>query len=139
MTNKYIPPLPFVTWDEEAEAHLNDANKCVTLMFDAYLECAEWADKPEEEDWSDAGFSTETMDHAWFDCCAFLQLARWHIKDWSMEQLGRDFWLTRNGHGAGFWDRTLGTEENRQVLTKIAKIFGEVNIYKGDDGRLYIG
>lgn len=141
MTNRYIPPLPFVTWDAEAETHSIDANKCVTLMFNAYLEAAEFFDKPEDEDedWSDASFSTATMDLAWFECCAFLQLARWHIKDWTMEQLGRDFWLTRTGAGSGFWDKAFGTEESRQALTKLAKVFGETSIYLGDDERLYIG
>lgn len=29
--------------------------------------------------------------------------------EWSPEsQAGHDFWLTRNGHGTGFWDRGLG-------------------------------
>lgn len=47
-----------------------------------------------------------------------------------------NFWLTRNGHGAGFWDgdyeETLG---NR--LTKISKTFGEATLYVGDDGLIY--
>ena len=30
------------------------------------------------------------------------------------EQAGRDFWFTRQGHGAGFWDR----EELRRDLAK---------------------
>lgn len=45
---------------------------------------------------------------------------------------GHDFWLTRNGHGCGFWDRDLG--EIGDKLTEAAKKFGEVNLYVGDDG-----
>ena len=29
-------------------------------------------------------------------------------------QAGHDFWLTRNGHGVGFWDRGLGFRRPRQ-------------------------
>lgn len=57
-------------------------------------------------------------------------------------QIGHDFWLTRNGHGAGFWDRwsggTPGYEHGRH-LTDEAKPYGESYVYAGDDGRLYVG
>ncbi len=49
---------------------------------------------------------------------------------------GHDFFLTRTGHGAGFWDgkytKALGDE-----LTKLAKDFGHVDFYIGDDGKVY--
>lgn len=32
-----------------------------------------------------------------------------NAEGYSIEQAGSDFWLTRNGHGTGFWDRGLGT------------------------------
>lgn len=43
------------------------------------------------------------------------------------EQFAHDFWLTRNGHGAGFWDRRLG--EVGEILTKAAKTFGSCDLY----------
>lgn len=50
--------------------------------------------------------------------------------------LAHDFWLTRNGHGAGFWDgdypEPLGTQ-----LTNLAKSYGECNLSIGDDGKIY--
>lgn len=52
---------------------------------------------------------------------------------------GHDFALTRNGHGAGFWDReseglprVLG-----EALTRVCESFGESNLYIGDDGKAY--
>lgn len=42
----------------------------------------------------------------------------------SPEQIGHDFILTRNGHGAGFWDRGLGEIGDR--LTEWAKTFGPI-------------
>lgn len=43
------------------------------------------------------------------------------------EQIGIDFWLTRNGHGAGFWDRGAG--EVGKHLTEASKPWGEVNAW----------
>lgn len=52
------------------------------------------------------------------------------------EQAGHDFLLTRNGHGAGFWDRGLGERGDR--LTSNAEPYGETNAYVGDDGLIYV-
>lgn len=49
---------------------------------------------------------------------------------------GHDFWLTRNGHGAGFWDRGYGDVGDR--LTAAAHAYGESDLYLGDDGRIYV-
>jgi hypothetical protein len=56
--------------------------------------------------------------------------------DTSWPQLGHDFWLTRNNHGAGFWDRGLG--EIGEKLTEIAQSFKECHVEQGDDGFLYV-
>ena len=52
---------------------------------------------------------------------------------------GHDFALTRNGHGAGFWDRdneglprVLG-----EALTSVCEGFPPVDLYIGDDGKVY--
>jgi hypothetical protein len=51
------------------------------------------------------------------------------------ERAGHDFWLTRNGHGAGFWDRGLGTLGNR--LSAAAKVYSGCDLFVGDDARVY--
>ena len=50
-------------------------------------------------------------------------------------QAAHDFWLTRNHHGAGFWDRGHGEDGKR--LTEIASAFGSCDLLPGDDGVLY--
>lgn len=40
---------------------------------------------------------------------------------------GHDFWLSRNGHGTGFWDRGLTVGE---ALHTAARAMGEVYLYK---------
>jgi hypothetical protein len=50
------------------------------------------------------------------------------------DMVGHDFWLTRNGHGAGFWDRGLG--ERGQWLTDMAKPFGSAYLYVNNSGEV---
>lgn len=52
------------------------------------------------------------------------------------ERAGHDFWLTRNGHGCGFWDGDW-IEPAASTLDAASKAAGEVNLYVGDDGRIY--
>lgn len=49
-------------------------------------------------------------------------------------QNGADFWFTRNGHGAGFWDRGY-PEEIGDSLTKAAHAFGEVYLMPDEIGQ----
>lgn len=53
-------------------------------------------------------------------------------------QLGHDFWLTRNHHGAGFWDGDY-TEQQEKVLMDAVSNFKPVDIYPNDYGFLSIG
>lgn len=50
---------------------------------------------------------------------------------------GHDFALTRNGHGAGYWDGDLPGEIGDR-LTSAAEAAGEAWPYIGDDGMVYI-
>lgn len=52
------------------------------------------------------------------------------------DRAGHDFWLTRNHHGAGFWDRGLGGLGTK--LTQAAQAYGGCDAYRGDDGKVYI-
>lgn len=54
----------------------------------------------------------------------------------SQDQAGHDFWLTRNHHGAGFWDRGLPGDTGKR-LTDAAHAHGSVDLYIGDDGLVY--
>jgi len=54
----------------------------------------------------------------------------------SEAQSGHDFWLTREGHGSGFWDRGLG-EVGEQLTTICENVWGCIDLYVGDDGQIY--
>lgn len=48
---------------------------------------------------------------------------------------GHDFWLTRCGHGAGFWDGDWPVYGD--LLTAASKSFGNIDPYIGDDGQIH--
>lgn len=78
------------------------------------------------------------------DCRAFMAKARSPLETatnqagYSWERAGHDFWLTRNGHGAGYWDRDELPQRTRDALTAWAHGMGEVSAYLGDDGKVYL-
>ena len=51
-------------------------------------------------------------------------------------QAGHDFWLTRNGHGAGFWDGDW-SEPYGGMLSKGSEHYGAFETYLGDDGKIH--
>ena len=83
-----------------APAHLAE-------MAAGYLNCAQWADAPEG---SRARFTAQARADAANVCAVFCQYIGPELTAQALEhvtpaQLGHDLWLTRCGHGAGFWDR----------------------------------
>lgn len=86
----------------------------------------------------DLGFSVEDIDADTLakmvaDCARFQ--AENDLSEGTDKRAGHDFWLTRNGHGAGFWDGDW--PETGDTLTEACKAYGEVYLYVGDDGRIY--
>lgn len=55
---------------------------------------------------------------------------------YTQERAGHDFWLTRNHHGAGFWDRGLGSIGDH--LAEAARVYGSADLYRGDNGLIYV-
>lgn len=56
---------------------------------------------------------------------------------YGLQMVAHDFCLTRNGHGAGFWDGDLPSELG-EALTKATKAFEQQDAYVGDDGLVYV-
>lgn len=116
-------------------------------IFVSYLATAIWSGsdtwdgedepRPLDEDYDADDIADEASSALFSELCDFLAGAR--SDDLALltnGQIGHDFCLTRNGHGAGFWDRGLGEAGLR--LTDWAKTFGESDLYAGDDGQLYV-
>jgi hypothetical protein len=60
----------------------------------------------------------------------------WEMDTSDDEDAGHNFWLTQNHHGAGFWDGDYPT--NGKKLTELSHKYGEVDLYVGDDSRIYV-
>ena len=111
-----------------------------------YIEAAMWTLVDEDGNSLDYlglhDIADETLQTAIRECAEFQQTYRADLDEATDEQgrddthHGHDFWLTRNRHGAGFWDRGYSPELSRK-LTDAAHAAGSVDWYVGDDGYLY--
>lgn len=110
-----------------------------------YITCALWSSTdnaddsggaPLDDNYGPENLSLATLREMVADCKAFQRdeyadLAGYYAHGHTREQAGHDFWLTRNGHGAGFWDRGLGELGDR--LSEASKLYGSVDltVYRG--------
>ncbi len=113
-------------------------------FLEGYIACAIWAStgddsQPLDEDYEPSDLAPETLKKMTEDCKAFQQANASDLEKAEEEltegHLGHDFWLTRNHHGVGFWDRGLGDVGDR--LTEASHKLGETDLYVGDDGKIY--
>lgn len=109
----------------------------------AYITCALWSSTDDEgqpfDSYATAADLHETTLAKMTEECKQFQADNAELlreSGQSDEQSGHDFWLTRNGHGAGFWDRGLG--EVGEKLTEAAKVWGSSDLYTIGDGNIHI-
>ena len=105
-----------------------------------YLIAALWSSSDDKGHPLDINYAIEdihdsAIKQAVKDIDQFIDKAGDLILNMDETQLAHDFWLTRNHHGVGFWDKGLG--EIGDKLTDLAESFGECDIYVGDDNQLY--
>lgn len=99
-----------------------------------YLHTALWTEEL-DRDFDTTDFAPSAIDSAKKDIDLFIEKSGKLLELIDDEQIGHDFWLTRNHHGAGFWDRGLG--EVGDQLTKIAQEFKEKNVWKSEMDVIY--
>lgn len=109
-----------------------------------YIECMIWADSPTDEDSIEIEYDdiSDSLNNIIVDDIEkFVSLADKLINEvlevdgYNLENVGHDFWLTRNGHGAGFWDGDLPNELGDK-LTTIAESFKTFNLWVNDSYEL---
>ncbi len=107
-------------------------------FFEACVEALLFTDVPDDHN-GIATLAGETEAYLRADCLSFWRRFGCYIDaagNGAM-QGGHDFWLTRNGHGAGFWDGDWD-EPYGHMLDMGAKAYGEFQTYFGDDGLIYV-
>lgn len=110
----------------------NEDNECVCS------DCSERQpnhEPPADRNYCWTDLAPETLQRMLDDCAKFEREN--DPADYPTENAGHDFWLTRNRHGAGFWENDFGTEEQCEKLTEAAHAFGEFNLFVGEDGLIY--
>lgn len=108
----------------------------------SYIETALWSsydyendDTPLDENFGPGDINPDTLAKIVADCRAF-QEDHGHLFEGREGRAGHDFWLTRNRHGAGFWDGDWPKDVGKE-LTDSAHIWGSVDLYVGDDGQIH--
>ena len=109
---------------------------------ESYIETALWSscdyandDMPLNENFVLKDIHPDTLAEIVADCRAF-QEDHGHLFEGRERMAGHDFWLTRNRHGAGFWDGDWPKEIGKK-LTDSSDIWGPVDLIVGDDGKIY--
>lgn len=117
-------------------------------MLNAYVECALWSTTdqstesggyPLDQNYGADDIAPESLASMREDCVEFAKINRERLNESGLtaEQAGHDFWLTRNHHGTGFWDRGLPNWLGK-LLSESAHAYGSSDLYVGDDGKLYV-
>jgi hypothetical protein len=73
----------------------------------------------------------------WFDHIEELGLTEKVAEYNDDDYVAHDFWLTRNGHGAGYWDGDYGDELGR-TLTDECKPYGGQHVWVDESGYLHL-
>ncbi len=131
----------------------------VDKFLRGYIVCALWSSNdndrdpeghgiPLDENYDVDDLADETRAKMLEDCEAFIQANDADLHIYCLEitcdptqgspedYAGHDFWLTRNGHGCGFWDRGLRNLGVR--LTEACRPYGEVHLWGNQaDGKVY--
>lgn len=107
-----------------------------------YVATALWSSVDVDDDTplDETGLSLhpDTLQRMRDDLAAFLFRARRLLRQAARppDDAAHDFWLTRCGHGAGFWDGDWPDDVSDE-LTKLAHDAGNVDLYIGDDGMIH--
>ena len=132
-------------------------------FMSAYIEAALWSStddngEPLDKNHGSESLAPETSARMRTDCAAFLNhclggrllgiAERLEAEGkWSLPggvncsvraYAGHDLWLSRNGHGCGFWDGDWPQKGIAEGLDKLAQEFGSFDLYVGDDERIHV-
>lgn len=114
----------------------------ISVFFSQYLITALWAsiqddDTPMDATYDTTDFDPETRSDLYAECEQFIKQNESLLSQAGDDsQNGHDFWLTRNGHGAGFLDRDYDDDVAKK-LSEACDKFGSCVLYVGDDNKIY--
>ena len=128
----------------DIDAATNAALGALAWSTPSYDDDGEFLDAA-DADWSDAAREQmRTLMHGFMSdkrVTRLLALLALYGVPFSPDQIGHDFILTANRHGAGFWDRDYRARPKAALdeLSEIVRPHGEIGAYQSDNGALEIG
>jgi len=135
-------------WDNYDTA-FTEPEKTMDAFTQSYIETLLWSENDESTPQGGVPFDKnydiddihpDSLEVIQRECKAFqTKLAGMDTDDMQAKDFAHDFVLTRNGHGAGFWDGDYdhlgkGTVD---ALCKLAKSFHPCHLILGDDGHVH--
>ncbi len=81
-------------------------------------------------------FTADALRQACWDCDAFRASHSDDLEDEDDGHAGHNFWLNRNGHGAGFWDGDY-EEKKGERLSAGCEAFRELHVWVDEEGALH--
>lgn len=133
--------FPRASWIEgPAPGDLVDFIEAYTTaaIFSSTDESTDQGGEPLSDNYTSADLAPATADRFRADCERFYMA---NVADIGARasDAGHDFYMTRTRSGVGFWETPDWPQEAGKRLTDAAHAFGEVNLYVGDDRKIYQG
>lgn len=116
------------------------SDRALDAFTRAYIDAALWSSLDDsgqslDKRYTQRDIARPTLAQMVKDCRSFQRAEAKDLAVCDSARAGHDFWLTRNRHGAGFWDRGIGAAGDR--LTKAAHAYGSYDLYVGDNGKIW--
>jgi len=136
--------------DDPMDAPRENLVKSFDVFTNAYVEAALATSTdnrkpnggdPLDKNYTVNDFHTDPLERMKKDCEDFQKRFGKYIEQLGMDdgEAGTMFWLSRNGHGTGFWDvkdwKNEYAEAWGDLLHKAAKSYGPYDLYFADSGR----
>lgn len=115
----------------------------IDSILQDYLTCALWSsgdidneNEPLDSRYSISDFTETFKIKSKNEIIEFVKIAGSMLDDWNDEQIGHDLWLTRNGHGTGFWDRKKPYKNELSNLVGYNTQFKPIDLYVNDNNEI---
>lgn len=111
-------------------------------FIQGYIECAFWSSDGDDieldENYTIDDISSEAMKEITEECTDFIMdnFCLLQKSGLSADYAGHNFWLTRNGHGSGFWDR--GLDDIGDELAENARVYSSCYLFVDDNNQISI-
>ena len=124
----------------------NKNDSYIDDIVDDYIETMFFTSEPDEgieldsDDLSEDDLSEDDLKEIKNDIEYFVKIANQYddLDGLKPEQIGGNFWYSRNGHGTGFFDRDYLEDDIKDSLQKISELMGEATLYIDVDSLEYV-